>query len=112
MPYDFKKEWEKTKKQLVKFGKEASEVAKKGEKELLEFSRKGKLHVDSTAITLKKEHLYYQIGKEYVKIKDPGLQPAKLKKLMGELQKADRQQRQLKSKLKPSRKRSKVAKQK
>jgi len=112
MPYDFKKEWEKTKKQLMKFGKEASEVAKKGEKELLEFSKKGKLHVDSTAMSLKREHLYYQIGKEYVKIKDAGPQPAKLKKLIDEMNKVDRQQRQLKGKLKPARKRSKTVKQK
>ena len=31
--FDYKKEWEKTKKQLIKFGKEASVLAKKGEEE-------------------------------------------------------------------------------
>ena len=66
--YDFKKEWEKTKEQLVKFSKEAAIVAKKGEEELIKFSHRSKLHVDSTTASLKKEHLYYQIGKEFSKI--------------------------------------------
>jgi len=44
--YDFKKEWEKTRAQLVKFSKEAVNVAKKGEKELVAFSRKSKLQID------------------------------------------------------------------
>ena len=69
--YDFKKEWEKTRNQLVKFSKEATKVAQKGEKELIAFSRKSKLHVDSTAISLKKEHLYYLVGKEYIKSDTP-----------------------------------------
>ena len=64
--YDFKKEWEKTKNQLTKFSKEAARVAKKGEEELIKFSRQSKLHVNATAISLKKEKLYYMIGKEYM----------------------------------------------
>jgi len=52
--YDFKKEWEKTRDQLTKFSKEAVAVAKKGEKELVKFSRQSKLHVDATSISLKK----------------------------------------------------------
>ena len=102
--YDFKKEWKKTRNQLVKFSKEAADIAKKGEKELLEFSRKGKLHVDATAISLKKEHLYYLIGKEYINAKTPAQPTAKLTKLLNEVKKADREQRAVKRALSLKRK--------
>jgi len=98
--YDFKKEWEKTRDQLAKFSKEAVEVAKKGEKELVEFSRRSKLHVDATSISLKKEHLYYLIGKEYAGTQGAEKPTAKLTKLLKELDKADKEQRVLKRKLK------------
>ena len=102
--YDFKKEWEKTRSQIEKFSKEAVKMAKKGEKELVEFSRKSKLHVDTTAISLKKEHLYYLIGKEYAKENAPVKPTAKLTKLLGELKKADRKQRALKRKIETAKK--------
>lgn len=102
--YDFKKEWEKTRNQLTKFSKEAVEMAKKGEKELVKFSRKSKLHVDATAISLKKEHLYYLIGKEYTKAKVPAQPTAKLTKLLNELKKAERQQRALQRKIEKAKK--------
>lgn len=97
--YDFKKEWAKTRDQLVKFSKEAVEIAKKGEKELARFSRRGKLHIDATAVTLKKEHLYYLIGKEYAKMKNPAEPTPKLTNLLEELKKADREQQTLNRKL-------------
>jgi len=97
--YNFKKEWEITKKKLIQFSKEAAQVAKKGEKELIKFSRKGKLHVDSTAIHLKKEHLYYLIGKEYVKQKNSAQPTAALKKLIEEYRKIHREQFSLKKKI-------------
>jgi len=102
--YDFKKEWEKTKTQLIKFSKEAAVIAKKGEKELVKFSRKGKLHVDATSISLKKEHLYYLIGKEYVRGEGSDQPTAKLTKLVGELKKADKEQQTLKRRLKVEKK--------
>lgn len=98
--YDFRKEWEKTRIQLAKFSKEAVIIAKKGEKEFIEFSRKSKLHVNATSISLKKEHLYYLIGKEYVKEDDTEKPTAKLTKLVNEFKKADRDQQALKRKLK------------
>lgn len=98
--YDFKKEWEKTRSQLAKFSREAVKVAKKGEKELIEFSRKGKMHVDTTAISLKKEHLYYLIGKEYTKENASEQPTAKLTKLLNEFNRAEREQRVLKRKIK------------
>ncbi|HQP10393.1 MAG TPA: hypothetical protein PKV41_03305 [Candidatus Omnitrophota bacterium] len=98
--YDFKKEWEKTRDQLAKFSREAAKVAKKGEKELVKFSRRSKLHIDATAISLKKEHLYYLIGKEYTKEGMPAEPTPKLSKLINDLKKADRDQQALDRKLK------------
>ena len=102
--FDFKKEWEKTKKQLMKFSQEAANIAKKGEQEILEFSRKGKLFIDSKAISLKKDTLYKQIGEAYVRLKDPLKPTAKLKRLVDEVKKIDKEERSLKKQLK-SRKR-------
>ena len=98
--YDFKKEWEKTRTQLAKFSKEAIKIAKKGEKEFIKFSRKSRLHVGATSVSLKKEQLYYLIGKEYARAKEPEKSTLKLTKLMNELNKADRKQSILKQKLK------------
>ncbi|MBU0467948.1 MAG: hypothetical protein KKF78_10510 [Candidatus Omnitrophica bacterium] len=97
---DYKTEWEKTKKQLVQFSKEALEVAKKGEQELIKLSKRSKLHVDSTAISLQKEKLYYFIGKEYVKTNDTTPKSTKLKKLVAELRAAEKQQKALQVKIK------------
>ncbi len=97
--FDYKKEWEKTKKQLIKFGQEATVLAKKGEEELVKFSQKSKLQVDVTATHLKIEKLYYLIGKEYVKTKGKA-QSAALTKHLNELEKLLKEETSLKSKLK------------
>jgi len=97
--YDFKKEWEKTRSQLVKFSKEAAKVAKKGEVELIKFSRRSKLHVDATANSLRKEKLYYLIGKEYANAPDPLQATPKLTKFVSELKKVNEAQSALKRKL-------------
>jgi len=102
--YDFKKEWEETKNKFVKFSKEAADIAKKGEVELIKISRKSKLHIDSTAISLKKEKLYYLIGKEYAKAKNPANPSARLTKLVEELKQAEKEQKVLKSKFKKAEK--------
>ena len=102
--YDFKKEWVKTKDQLSKLSKEALVIAKKGERELIEISRKSKIHVDATALTLKKEHLYYMIGKEYSALQDKNKPSVTLTKLVGELSKANRQQLVLKRRIKTNKK--------
>ena len=98
--FDFGKEWEKTKEQWAKISKEASLVAHKSERELIKLTQKGRLHLDSTAAGLKKEHLYYLIGKEYSKVKAPVTESSHLKKLKEELKKVDREQRSIKKKLK------------
>jgi len=94
----------KQKNQLTKFSKEAVRVAKKGEQELIKFSRQSKLHVDATAIGLKKEKLYYMIGKEYMQSKDLEKESPKLTKLVIELNQANKKQSVLKRKLKSPKK--------
>jgi len=98
--HDFKKDWEKTKVQLQKLSKEAAKAAKKGEEQLVKFSRRSKLHIDSTAMTLKKEQLFYRIGKEYVSLKEAGIPSVKLKKLVSDLDNANKEQSTIKDKLK------------
>ena len=85
--HDFKKDWEKARKQLDLFSKEAMVLAKKGEQEFIKLSHRSKLHLDSTAIDLKREQLYYLIGKEYVKANAPAQPTAAMVKLLDELEK-------------------------
>ena len=104
--FNYKKEWEKTKVQLTKLGQELGEIAKKSEKELVKFSEKSKLHIDSTALVLKLEKLYHDVGKEYIKCKDPAQPSAKLKKLIQDVEKVEKQQQALKRKLKKPKKKA------
>ena len=100
MPYDIKKEWPRLKKELIRVSQEAVDLAKKGEKELVKITQTGKMHVDSTALTLKKEHLLYLIGKEYVQAKCPCEPTSSLKKLLNEVDHVDKQMASLKKKMK------------
>lgn len=97
--HDFKKDWEKAKKQLNLFSKEALVLAKKGEQEFIKFSHRGKLHLDSTAIDLKREKLYYLIGKEYVKANEPAQPTAAMVKLLDELEKIGKEQKAVRNEL-------------
>jgi len=107
--FDFSKEWAKTKKQLESLSKETIILAKKGEEELVKFSKKGKLHLDSTAISLKIERLYYMIGKEYVKTKSSNRSSAKLESLISQINKLGSDQRILQRKIRQSPPKSKKA---
>lgn len=98
--FDFKKEWEKTRKQLLDFSQQAAKVAKKGEEELVKFSQKSMVHIDVTAANLKKEKLYYQIGKEYIASLEAAAESAALKKLVEEYKKTVKEEQTLQSKLK------------
>lgn len=102
--FDFKKEWEKTKKQLMEFGKEATKIAQRGEKELVKFSEKSVLHIDATAANLRKEKLFYQIGKEYVGQLRTKKESAQLKKLLDELSLVEKEGQALKRKISLARK--------
>jgi predicted hydrocarbon binding protein len=97
--YDFKKEWPNIKKKLVSMSQEAIVLAKKGEEELVKFSQKSKLHIDATSLNLKKEKLFYQIGKEYVKAKCPAAKTAKLTKFMEELAQIEKEERVLRRRI-------------
>lgn len=96
---DLKREWEKTKKQLQKFSQEAIVLAKKGEDEIVKFSHKGKLQLDSTAIGLKIEHLYYLVGKEYFRSRELQGPSSELKRLVGQIKKLEKEQRSVKVKI-------------
>ena len=98
--FDFKKEWDKTKDQLTALSKEATKWAQKGEKEFVKISHRSKLHLDSTAANLKREHLFYLIGKEYSRIKDPARPTAKLNELMAELRSVNKEYGHLSHELK------------
>jgi hypothetical protein len=91
----FQKDWPKIKKQLLDFSQQAVQMAKKGEKEFIRLSNRGKLHINSTALTLKKEHLYHLIGQEYIRAKCPATPTAKLKQLVEEIGKIDKDQKTL-----------------
>src|SRR3989338_10960413 len=98
--HDFKKDWDKMKQQLNQFSKEAMVLAKKGEKEFVRFSHRGKLRLSSTAIDLKREQLYYLIGKEYVKAQAPAQPTTAMAKLLDEIERIDKEQKALRSELK------------
>ena len=99
--FDFQQEWPKIKKKLVEMSQEAMVLAKKGEKELVKFSQKSKLHLDAAGLNLKKEKLFYQIGKEYVKSKG-AQENAKMKKLLEEITVVEKEERLLKRQIKSS----------
>ncbi len=83
--YDFKEEWEKTKKQLSGISKGTMKLA-----------NKGKLHMDVAALNLKKEHLYHLIGKEYVSLTNPIVPSEKLNEYLREFRKVEKEQQALK----------------
>ena len=98
--YNLKEEFAKTKAQLNKFSQEISKMAKKGEEEFVKLSRQSKLHLDSTTLTLKKEHLYHLIGREYSKLKDKNRPSAALTQFLAELESAEKEQRVIQKKIK------------
>ena len=93
---DVNKSLEDIKKQLAKFGSDAMRLAKQGEKEIVRLSKEGKLRMDATTLGVKKEHLFYLIGKEYVRSGCPGDKNLKLKKIISELNAADKKEKLLK----------------
>ena len=99
--YNFRKEWPKIKRQLVKVSQDALTLAKKGEKEIVRLSQVGKVHVDATALNLKLEHLYHLIGKEYVTAECPPAPTPKLKGWVEECLKIDKDIKELKKRLQP-----------
>ncbi len=106
--YDFKKEWEAAKKQILKFSKEAAKLTKKGEQEIIKFSKISKLHIDATTLGIKKEKLYYLIGKEYIMSKDPA-KSAKLTKMVADLKALEEGRKSIQFKLDAKAKKTKAS---
>jgi len=98
--YDFKKEWPRIKKELMRLSQEAMVMAKKGEKEFLRFSQKSKLQLDITALKLRQDHLCRMIGKEYLRAQCPAEPTVSLKKSVQEWNKIDKEIKDLKRKIK------------
>lgn len=90
---DFKTEWPKIKKQLVRLSNDAMTLAKKG-------SEQSKLHIELTALHMKKDHMYHLLGKEYMRAKCPGTPTAQLKKFIAEINKIERDMQNLQKKAK------------
>lgn len=103
---DFKKEWEKARGQISRFGKEAVEFGKRWEKELVKFSHQSKLQLDAAAAGLKKERLYYLIGKEYAQGKKSNAQgpSQQLQNLLQELSVVEAEEKALKRRMKGAKK--------
>ena len=102
--YDLKKEWPKVKKEFKRVGEEALKMVKHGEAEIVKFSKAGKVHIDSAALKLKQEHLFHLLGKEYSKAKFPGTHSPKMKKLIAEYHKLEKDLGQLQQNLKTKKK--------
>ena len=95
---DFSKALDETKKHLKQFGEDLGVWAKKGEKEIVKASQAGKAQIDILSLNVKKEKLYYDLGKKVVslnakkKINMPELEP--FWKSLRELQKDSRKKKQ------------------
>ena len=97
---DLKNDWPKIKKQLLDVSQQAMELVKKGEEEVVKLTKKGKLQVDLASCSLKREQLYYQIGKEFVKAKYPGSHTEKMNTLISELTAVEKEEKALHKRIK------------
>ncbi|MBL7198332.1 MAG: hypothetical protein ISS47_09585 [Candidatus Omnitrophica bacterium] len=61
---NIEKMWPEVKDKLYKIGKDALELAKYGERKVIKLSKKSKLQFELVTLQLKREHLYYKLGKE------------------------------------------------
>jgi len=94
---NFQKDWETIRKKLVDFSEDALKLAHKGEKEIVRLSAEGKKALDSATLSMKKEQLFYLVGKEYIKAKCPGQPNARISKLLEEFNTLEKKQRKLKT---------------
>ena len=100
--YDLKQEWPKIRKELKRVSEEALKIVKRGEVEIVKFSKAGKIHVDSAALRLKQEHLFHLLGKEYAKNRFPGPHSPRMGKLIEEYHRLEKELGQLTRTLKGS----------
>ena len=65
---DFKKFMEQAKEKFGEISREVGILAKKGEKEVVKVSKRGRLQFDIMGISMQKEKIYYDIGKKIVSL--------------------------------------------
>lgn len=82
MPVDFKEEWPLIRAQLLKLSQEALHLAKRGEDKIFKLSKDGKKKLEEAYRSLRREHILYLIGKEYVAAGTPGKKNPRLKELL------------------------------
>jgi hypothetical protein len=109
---DLKKEWPKMQAELVRIGREAQKLAKEGERELRYFTQQSKLQVDKGALALKKEHLFYLVGKQYVKDGASAVPGATLKELLEQLVKLEDEEARVAQQLKVTAEKAKAERKK
>jgi hypothetical protein len=98
--FNFKSEWEKTKKQFNELSRNIAVIVEKGEKEAVKLAQKSKLHVDSAKANLRVEQLCYLIGKEFLKLRDITKPNQRLSAMVEEARSLLKEQKQLKQKIK------------
>lgn len=77
---------EKYRPVLKKFGKEVSQAAKKGEESVVAMSKMLKIQIDILGLSLQKEKLYHELGKEVaMKLMSDSFDTADLEKYKREL---------------------------
>lgn len=64
------KMWGKTRKDLDRAITDADKIMKKGEKYFSDISGKGKDNLDILVLTLQREKLYYELGKEVAQLSE------------------------------------------
>ena len=89
--------WPKTKKELEKAVKSTRKLIDKGENYLKAVSEKGIDNTKVLALSLKKEKLYYALGKQIVQLpKGKWSRSAKINALMKEIKAVDKEIKKLK----------------
>jgi len=84
--------FQKAKTGLKKIGKETAVFAKRGEKEFAKFTKVGKAEVGILSLNIKKNRLYYEIGKKVYGMSQKGrLSTRNLKKLCNQIGKVDKE---------------------
>jgi len=70
---DFHKEMNKVMNELKanfkRFGKDATIIARKGEKEIVKASKIGRVQLDIMSLNVQKEKIYYEMGKRIASIR-------------------------------------------
>lgn len=84
--------WARTKKDLDRALEETTSLIKKGEQHLREISEKSKERLELMSLKLKRENLYYKLGKTVASTsKSKWLENKRIEKLVNEIRKINRE---------------------